>query len=296
VGQILKGDSIDFPLTLVNQLGSLDTSWTISGGLPYFRLSNTQSSVAFGDSLKTNVILSTSSVNPGPLSTTIKIDADSCSTQLFLESIVIDSTADSTTFSLQDISPEVIAIQSNTDNTSRLFYFKNNSDSTVTMDSIRIIGTKAFSLDSNSLKTLTVARQDSFPVHLIYNRSSKGSDNGSLYIWMPNEPILPAIALQGVRTGNDAVQTQPTSSTYFSLYPNPSYGSVTIHTENIAHTNVTITDVLGRTVKSASIAGDWQWDRLEKNGVAPAGTYFIIVTGTGNNGEAVHEVQRVVLE
>jgi hypothetical protein len=295
-GQILKGDSEEFPLTLVNKLGQADTLWSISGGLSYFRLTDSQASVTLGDSLKTNVILSALKLNSKPLSTTIKIDADSCSTQLFLQAEVIDSTADSTTFSLQNTSPEVIAIQSATDNTTRLFYLKNNSFSTITIDSIRINGTKAFILDSNSLKSLTLAPQDSFQVHITYNRSLQGFDNGYLVVSKPDNPILLELALQGVRTANDAVQIQPVVSTYFSLYPNPSYGSVTIYTENMTHANVTITDVLGRTVKTAPISGDWLWDRSGTNGAAPAETYFIIVTGIGSNGEAVHEVQRVVLE
>jgi hypothetical protein len=301
-GQILKGDSVEFPLALINNLSKTDTAWSVAGGLSYFKIPGpSNGGASFDSSWLTNVILNADTLGMGPVTTTITItptpvDSACPAVHLLLQVEVIDSTADSTTFSLQNTSPQVIAIQSNSNSTSRLFYFKNNSTAPDTIESVQITGTKAFSIDTAPPKNFVLAPKDSFLVRLTYNRSSQGFDNGDLVIGMPDNPILLEVALQGVRTGNDAVQIQPTSSTYFTLYPNPSFGAVTIHSQNITHAHLTITDVLGRTLTETSFTGDWLWDRSGANGIAPSGTYFIIVTGIGNNGESVHEVKRVVLE
>ncbi len=301
VGQVLKGDTLRIPVALINNFSKTDTTWTISAGLSYFGISGSSNGGAgFGNSWLTNVVLNADTLEIGPVTATITItpsDSSCTGVQLLLEGDVIGPTADDSTFSLQNASTEVIAIQSNTNSTSRLFYFKNESTALDTIDSVYITGTTAFSIDSPHTFPIILNAQSSLPVSLTYQRSSQGSDNGDLFIVsVPNEPILFDFALQGVRTANDAVQTQPPTTIYFYLYPNPSNGPVTIHTENILQSHVTITDVLGRTLTEASFTGDWQWDRSRGNGIAPSGTYFVVVTGIGMGGEPVHEVKRLVIE
>ncbi|HEX5316382.1 MAG TPA: T9SS type A sorting domain-containing protein, partial [Candidatus Kapabacteria bacterium] len=172
-----------------------------------------------------------------------------------------------------------------------------DSSSSIIIDSIKVTQTPAFAITRAPSLPDTIPSQGSFAVGLAYHRSSQGSDNGELVIHMPDEPILPAISLQGVRVANNAVQTQPAGSVYFWLYPNPSQGGITIHTEHLTHAHVTVTDVLGRIEREASFVGDWQWGRkIEGGGLAPAGTYFVIVTGEDASGTTVRELERVALE
>jgi hypothetical protein len=295
-GQLLEGDSVVFGLTLINH--RTDQSWNVLSGISsIFKDTASSGSTLLDSSWKTGVLL-----NARTLSDTGSIEAldtitDSCNTPLLFEAYIIGPTADNGTFPLQSSSPEVIAIQSNSNSTSRLFYFKNESSSLDTIDSVYISGTTAFSIDSPYTFPIILNPESSFPVGLSYSRSSQGSDNGELFVVsVPDEPILQDVALQGVRTGNDAVETQPLGTIYFYLFPNPSNGLVTIHIENINAAHVTITDVLGRVEQQADFTGDWIWDRAEGTGYVPAGTYFIVVTGIGLNGEMVHEVQRLVLQ
>ncbi|HZK75275.1 MAG TPA: T9SS type A sorting domain-containing protein, partial [Candidatus Kapabacteria bacterium] len=167
----------------------------------------------------------------------------------------------------------------------------NNSDSAIKIDSLHIAQTNAFSFTSPPKFNFSVAAGDSFVIGLSYQRSSQGSDNGYLAISRPNEPILQDVILQGVRTSGDAVQLQPAASTYFRLYPNPSSGRVTIHSESIAVAHVTITDVLGRVEQQGDFSGDWSWD----GGSSNDGTCFVNITATTTDGFHVHEMRRLMM-
>ena len=90
----------------------------------------------------------------------------------------------------------------------------------------------------------------------------------------------------------------PSAATnYVQLYPNPSFGSITIHNSSLINPRVTITDLLGRRITEASFTSDWQWDReTNSNNIVAAGAYFLIVSGTTETGEPIREVQSIVLE
>lgn len=303
LGPVLAGNTVEVPITFINNISDSDTEWreTVTNASSRITPLDTAGSAAFHGMWVAHVLLTTNqSDTSGTDSTRLTLTSrfGSCSEQITIKITYIGPTMDSSTFLLQSTSPEVIAVQSNVDNTSRLFYFKNNSNSTITIDSIRIKGTTAFSIDSEpSSPPFSVSGQDSFRIVLTFQRTSQGSDNGDLVIGKPDEPILLDIALQGVRVANDAVQTQPAGSVYFWLYPNPSQGGITIHTEHLTHAQVTVTDVLGRIEREASFEGDWQWSRqIESGGLAPAGTYFVIVTGQDASGTTVRQVERVILE
>jgi hypothetical protein len=291
-GQVLIGDSVEYPITFTNKLSNNVTSWSITGGSPYFSFLDTAGNAQSDSSWSTSIIVKADT--SGAFSAQYKLDAksDTCSLVITLRATGIGPTKDSSTFTLQDTSKDVIAFQTNNNSDSGTFYFKNNSDTAIEIDSIYVTQSNAFSITSHPLFHYSLPGRDSFPLGIAYQRSSQGYDNGQLQfaIGMPDEPILP-IALQGVRTGNDAVQTQPIGTIYFLIYPNPSYGSVTIHTENIASAHVTITDVLGREVQKADFTGDWVWNGSNNE----SGTYFVSITATTADGIPVCEERRVVV-
>ncbi len=127
-----------------------------------------------------------------------------------------------------------------------------------------------------------------FTLKLAFNASKPGFYTD--FITMPNEPILP-LSVQGLLEPKDAVETQPVGTIYFYLYPNPSPGLLTIHTENITTAHVIITDVLGRTEQQTDFAGDWIWDGASVSD----GTYFANITATTASGFQVHEIRRIVI-
>jgi hypothetical protein len=217
---------------------------------------------------------------------------DSCITTFTLTAEVIGPTGNNSVLPLSHTSHTIIAFKTNTPGDTLDLKLQNNLGSSLTLDSVNLQKGTAFTIVSSSLPA-TIPEDSSFKLKLAFTASKAGFYTD--FVRMPNHSILP-LSVQGLLLPNDAVQTRPPATSYFSLYPNPSYGQVTIHSENITQTQVTITDVLGRTLTEASFTGDWQWDRAEGNGIARSGTYFIVVTGIGSNGEPVHEVQRLVLQ
>ena len=296
-GNVLIGDTVADSINFINNLGSGILSWTLhNNSARLFFLDTSASNIQDSDSWRSVAICNP--VTSGLISgqTTVNDTDPSCIPIILLTANGIGPTKNDSTFSLQDTSKNVIAFQSNSDSDTLQLNFQNNSDSTIVISSILIENTNAFSFTSTPKINDSVGPKQSLQIGISFDRTSQGSDNGDLVITMPDHPILQDVALQGIRIGNDAVQTSPLGTIYFYLYPNPSNGPVTIHTENITQAHLTITDVLGRTLTEASFIGDWQWDRSGDNGIAPSGTYFIVVTGIGTNGEPVHQVGRIVLE
>jgi hypothetical protein len=231
-------------------------------------------------------------------SSTLIFNFDGHSATLRLSAQGIAPTADSSKLTLSNTANEIIAMEYQKDS-AVLHVLIQNDLSTDTISNISLANDTFFHILSAPQTPFSFQKNASFEITLSFNAS--GASTGFLkdellLVGVPNDPIAPAIAIQGLYNPNDAVQTQPPTTIYFYLYPNPSNGPVTIHTENILQSHVTITDVLGRTLTEASFTGDWQWDRSRGNGIAPSGTYFVVVTGIGMNGEPVHEVKRLVIE
>ncbi len=300
LGAVLSGGTIQDSLYLMNSDNKGDSvfriisaktqefSWTISSGIR----------LAPGDSgYVTTFIFSDSSLRTDSLPVVFEpntADSDSCQTTFEVLAEVVGSTGNNSILPLKHTSHNIIAFKSDTSNETLQIQFQNNFGKSLPIQSLGLQNDTAFHIVSSSISFPdTLPSGGSFTLNLSFTAKRPGFYTD--FITSPDQPILP-LSVQGLLLPNDAVQIQPANSTYLSIYPNPSYGSVTIHTENITHADLTITDVLGRTVKATPITGDWLWDRSGANGTALAGTYFIVVTGTGSNDEAVHEVQRVVLE
>ncbi|HET6400126.1 MAG TPA: T9SS type A sorting domain-containing protein [Candidatus Kapabacteria bacterium] len=190
-------------------------------------------------------------------------------------------------------SHDIIAFKSDTTETLHIQLLNNGP--TITFDTLKLDSATAFRIDLSSITfPYTLDSGSFFPLKLSFIATNPGFYTD--FISAPNHPIIP-LSIQGLLQPKDAVQHEPPVTTYLRLYPNPSQGAVWVHAENITKAQATITDVLGRIEREASFRGDWQWDReTDGGGIAPAGTYFLVVTGTDANGKAVHEVERIVLE
>jgi hypothetical protein len=218
----------------------------------------------------------------------------SCQTTFDVFAKVVGPDTNNSIIPLDHGPDDIIAFKSDTSDETLDLQFQNNDSVSISIDTLELQNDTAFRIVSSSIKfPATLSSGSSFNLKLSFIASSPGFHSD--FIGAPDHSILP-LSVQGLLIPKDDVETQPTGSIYFMLYPNPSNGPVTIHTQNISQTHLTISDVLGRTLTETSFTGDWQWDRSGSNGIAPSGTYFVIVSGIGSNGEPVHEVKRVVLE
>ncbi len=296
LGSVLKFDTVKRHLNLINKFSNGATSWHISGGSSIFTLSDSTGNAQLDSTWITYI-----NFNPGStlglIAGTITLTADSnCSATLVFEATVVGPTKKDSTLSLQD-SNNIIAFETNQFSDTAQIYLKNTSDSALLIDSLEVTQSNAFSIASRPPFPITLSKQDSFAIEFTYSRNSPGSDNGLLqFTTRPDKPILPAITMQGVRTRNNDVQTQPNTTALISLYPNPSHNALTMHAEGMSNVRVTITDLLGREILRASVPNNWSWDWHEQPNVVPAGTYFALVTGIDASGHAVHVVERIVLK
>ncbi|MFI5200983.1 MAG: T9SS type A sorting domain-containing protein [Candidatus Kapaibacterium sp.] len=300
LGAVLAGQTLHDSLFLQNSDSAKDSVFTITSS-PTSGFSWSPSSsihLVSGDSAYvTTIVFSDSSIGATD-STSIVFQpvADSaCVTTFELLAHSVGPDTNNSIVPLNHTSGNIIAFKSDTSGQSLHIRLQNNFNGSITIDSLELSSDTAFRIDSISvIFPVTLKHDSSFTIKLSFIASNPGFYSD--YISMPGQSILP-LSVQGLLKPKDAVQIEPSAITYIRLYPNPSQGAVSIQTENLTKAQVTITDVLGRIEREASFHGDWQWDReTEGGGIAPAGTYFIIVTGTDANGKGVHQVERIVLE
>lgn len=192
--------------------------------------------------------------------------------------------------------PPTIAVRSTTDSTQYSIPLYNNDSSSVHIESIRlaygntfkVFPTQPFDLPAHSIYFLP----------LVFQHPFKGLNQDYLIVSVPNEPILfDVIPIQGFSDPNSGVKHVGSGRVSFWIYPNPSHGEITVHTESLTHVRVQVMDLLGRTLSEAAPTGDWIWRRETMgDGFATSGAYFLIVTGENDRGQPVREVQTVILE
>ncbi len=300
LGSVLAGGTLTDSLSLVNLDSAMDTVFNIKSptdsGFSWTKTNNIH--ILQGPfEYATTISFSPPDSELGTASTPIVFEPtmdSSCQTTFEVSTTTVGPSANNSTVPLDNNPDNIIAFKTNTPGDTIQLQLQNKLETTLPVESLSLQNDTAFQIISSSITfpdTLPVG--GFFLLKLAFVASKPGFYTD--FITMPGEPIIP-LSVQGLLEPKDAVETQPTGSICFMLYPNPSQGLVTIHTENITQAHVTITDVLGRTLTETSFTGDWQWDRSGSNGIAPSGTYFVIITGTGSNGEPVHEVKRVVLE
>jgi hypothetical protein len=219
-----------------------------------------------------------------------------CIDTLLINAPAITPTKDSATFSIFPSPQDVIAIQSSTNISSLTIYLKNETTSQYIIDTIRLVGfDTSMSISSHIPFPDTLVASDSFQLSLTFNRTSKGFENGHLVITVPDEPILQdAIAVQGLRLPDAFVDFMPSGSVYFWLYPNPSQGVVTLHSEGLVHMHVKLLNVLGITLRDEDFNQDWTLSTISA-AIPEPGTYFVVVSGITPDGMSVHEVKRLVI-
>jgi hypothetical protein len=298
LGGVLAGATVHDTLPLLNLDSSNDSdfniitngnsgfSWTSSPHLYYNQTTNA-----------TIITFSASDTTLGLVSSTMVFQPKQdtlCETVFKVRAEAVGPDTDNSIVALNQSSYNIIAFKSDTSNQTLQIEFQTDDTTSLHIDTLILENDTSFSILPSSIKFPdTLPAGGSFSLKLAFIAKKPGFYTD--FISAPDHSILP-LSVQGQLEPKSSVLTQPNSSIYFALYPNPSNGPVTIHTQNISQTHATITDVLGRTMTQSSFTGDWQWDRSGANGIAPAGTYFIEVTAIGMNGEHIHRVERVVLE
>lgn len=121
----------------------------------------------------------------------------------------------------------------------------------------------------------------------VYHVTVVATDNGS--------PAMSTTRVINIRTHYDVSLatgiTEKEPAVGFSIYPNPSDGSITVrHNYSLASEPVlSITDVLGKTVQSAVLASGQQTIDISS---LPQGIYFAAITGKEGRGKTVRIVKK----
>ena len=215
-------------------------------------------------------------------------DTSGCSVTFPLSAEIVTPDTNNSYVPLKHTLDDIIAFKTNVPGDTLDFQFQNNFDSNLFIDRLALRSGTNFKIISTSVSFPDTLRSDSvFDLKLAFTATKPGFYSD--FIGAPNDPILP-IAIQGLLQPSDVVQMQPTGSIYFSIFPNPSPGELTIHPQNISKAHVTISDVLGRVVIQSDFSSDWIW-----NSNVSDGTYFVTIAASTIDGFQLHEIHRIVV-
>jgi Secretion system C-terminal sorting domain len=292
LGSVLAGGTLTDSLVLYNSdSSSKDSQFTISSstdsGFSWIKnnISIRQDSIGY----TTTISFSHSTLGFDTASLIFSADSTSCQTTFQLIAQVVGPDTDGAIVELDKSSKDIIAFKSDTSNETLQIQFQNNFGVSLPIDTLVLQNDTAFSIVSSSIKFPdTLPAGASFTLKLAFIARKPGFYTDDVI--MPGHSILP-LSVQGILQPKDAVEIQPLGTIYFYLYPNPSPGLLTIHTENINTAHVTITDVLGRVEQQTDFTGDWIWDGTS----VIDGTYFANITATTSSGFQVHEIRRIVI-
>ena len=178
LGDVLVGDSVTFPTDIFNGLGSGDSVTISQNGTPQLNLTGLTGYIDSGLAWKISVTCKLQDQDTGKLTVPISVKvtgSGGCAPVILLIARGINPTKDQSTFSLQNSVDPVIAIETN-DSTSRLFYFRNDSTSAITFDSLFVTQTNAFLITSHTPFHSSIQPHDSFSIGVFYQPSSTGID------------------------------------------------------------------------------------------------------------------------
>lgn len=298
LGSVLTGATLQDSLFLVDDEGSSDSVVFITFPSGDFLLTNHN---IFGlDSsrpvLATVIQFSRSTLGVESDSIVLESRGNTlCRSTYYLTAEAVGPDTNNSIIPLNHTSHDIIGFKKSDSSSETLHIrFENNFDSSITIDSLRLQNGTAFRIDSSSVSyPHTLLRDSSVTLALSFIANSPGFYTD--FVIMPGRPILP-FSVQGLLLPNLQVQSHSNTSTYVWIYPNPSQGPVTVHTQNLTRANVIISDVLGRTLAKASFIGDWQWMPKTNNTASTPSTYFVTVSGQNADGVQVHEVRRIVIQ
>ncbi len=232
----------------------------------------------------------------------LELSFGTCNYTVQLVGSGIGPTTNNSVFSLSNAVHVVIAFQfQNTDSESLRLSFRNDLGDTIHVRSVSFVSPDTTIFRVNSLSgDSTIPPKAFFDIQVTSYLYTPGSlvNNLLMEISKPDHTIIEdVISVQSLRLADNAVSPSAITQTHIWLYPNPAHGSTTIHSEGLTHVHAIISDVLGRRIREESFARDWLWDaRTSSGGIAPAGIYFITVTGIDENGKSVSTIEPVILE
>jgi len=299
IGAVLVGDTLVDTVILVNQLENQDSTWSVVGETSEVFLGSMPSALRSGDSVR--ILIRFAPHVRERITTPIRLVSDSsfCETFLILTGSGVGPTPDGTTILLQHTSDDILAIESSSDITHRQFYLRNDSTGPFILDTIYVDGTSAFTLDSLPSFPDTIPPLASIRLKVTFRKSSLGSENGYLISRPGHTPITDAIkiSLQGLRVAFGGIYLGREGSSHVQLYPNPTHGSVRMHSERLRQVHSKVVNMLGLDVWQETHSAEWIWNGLSSDGqkILP-GTYFVIISGISNEGEVVREVRPLILQ
>ena len=294
LGAILSGVTIQDTLYLVDRdtSNTSDTVRFVSIPSGNFSLSDTSQAILLSNQrpFVTTILFSRPTPGTSTDSVVLATTRGGCEATYHIIAEAVAPDTNNSIVPLKHTSHNIIAFKKSDSSRETLqLHFKNNFDSSITIDSLTLQNGSAFRIDSSSVDfPATIAADSSFKVSVSFTARTAGFYTD--FIGMPGRPIIP-LSIQGLFQPNQGFQSFSNSiSTYVWVYPNPSQGLVTIHTESLSHASVSITDVLGRPItKQQSFADDWMWNPTSQEG----GTYFVAVSGTTVDGLHIHEIHRI---
>jgi hypothetical protein len=300
IGAVLVGDTLVDTLVLVNELENGDSAWTVEEETSEVFLSPAPPKLRFGDSIRTFIRYAPRFLEKLTLPIRLVADSSFCETYIIVTASGVGPTPNGSTLPLQHTSSDIIAIESNSDTAHRQFYLRNDSTTSIILDTMYVAGTSAFTIESRPSFPDTIPPLASIKVGIKFGRNSVGSDNG-LLVSVPNHTTITdaiRMSLQGLRVEHlSSAERGPRSPEYISLYPNPSHGPISVHTEGLAHTQIEVVDILGISQREDRFEGNWMWDGLtsSEHRIMP-GAYFVIVSGMNEQHELVREVRSLIVQ
>ena len=220
-------------------------------------------------------------------------DSTVCQADFLVSASVVGPDTNNYTLPLVHNSQRIIGFKSDTTGQTLNIQFENDSDASITLDTLTLQHNTAFRIDSSSVTfPATIPAGGTLDLKLAFIASKPGFYTD--YFRSPDQPILP-FSVQGLLLPNQAVQTRQVGI-FTSIYPNPSPGSVTIRSNGLRNSHIIITDILGRVVVSTGFAGEWIWNGTGSGSGVATGTYFVLVSGRDPAGRPVHEMGRLIIQ
>ncbi len=228
------------------------------------------------------------------------IDSLACdSVALTVSGYGASPSVDNSTFDLDHPANRFIGILSDSVFTSRTFSFKNNSNSVVAIDSIKLRKGGPFSLSQLPTLPHSLAQGDSIRIQIGFFTQVTDPERDELIV-STNDPILTqSFSLEGMRKKDLSAVQVPTLAKQFNVdvMPNPSRGRVTVLTSPLIKGLVEVFDLLGRSIARSPLSDRWVWNGLVEGGmIAPNGAYIIRVSGLDSHMREVVSSKRVILQ
>jgi archaellum component FlaG (FlaF/FlaG flagellin family) len=214
--------------------------------------------------------------------------------KLTLAGVAIPPTADSISTALAAGSTDILAMIGDNSETTKTFHFKNTGSTNLKITGVALKNGKSFSITGivpTSTLPFTLAPGESMSVTVSMTTVTNGVYYDEVIITAEQGIISMDFQLQGLRTNGTAGVSAPHPSQHFTLYPNPSHGTITVEFPGIRNAKIQVIDLLGRVITSATASEKWIWNCTE-----PMGTYILHMSGTDEVGKTIQSYDRFIID